>query len=320
VRSQKDAVAEELSELKVQRRRDRIRMREMEERMARLAAERSAVERPELPVERLEPAPAEGEGEVEVVGVASDGTEIAYADDAILDESVAAPTDLLRASTEKPRARPRDTPRRGAPPPLEIPDDMIGDRAANQNRGAGLAATGVPTGGWGDTLGTTTGGVPTIGQVTRESPVPDRQAREPSLVTRRSRRPPVASTSATAVAEYQRLVALLRSGDHGKAIAGFRRFVARYPRSDYADNAQYWLGEAFYDQKQFERALREFERVAERFPGGNKVADAILKAAFCRINLKDERAAIALLSRLVADFPDSRPADLARQKLERLRR
>jgi tol-pal system protein YbgF len=140
------------------------------------------------------------------------------------------------------------------------------------------------------------------------------------VTRRRSRRPPVASTSATAVAEYQRLVALLRSGDHGKAIAGFRRFVARYPRSDYADNAQYWLGEAFYDQKQFERALREFERVAERFPGGNKVADAILKAAFCRINLKDERAAIALLSRLVADFPDSRPADLARQKLERLRR
>lgn len=263
--------------------------------MARLAAERSAAERPELPVERLEPAPSEGEVEVEVVGVASDGTEIVYADEATESKSVAAPTDLLRASTEKPKPA-RKVARRVAPPPLELPP-----RATS------------------DTLGTTTGRLPTVKQITRAPPKLDRQAREAGPSRVRSRRPSVATTPATAIAEYQRLVALLRGGEHGAAITGFRRFVARYPKSDYADNAQYWLGEAYYDQKDFAAALREFERVAERYPRGNKVPAAILKAAFCRINLGQTRRAIALLERLIADYPDSRPAGLAREKLERLR-
>lgn len=235
--------------------------------------------------------------DVEVVGVASDGTEIVYAEEAVSTESVAAPTDLLRASENASR-RARRKPKRAPPPRAPI-----------------VAAA------RGDSLGTTTGRLPNVRQVTRKPPPPDRQAHEPLPVARRSRshRPPVATTPANAVSEYQRLVAVLRSGRHAAAIAGFRRFVARYPKSDYADNAQYWLGEAYYDQKKFADALREFQRVAVRFPNGNKVSDAILKTAFCQLNLGKKAGAIAALERLIAEFPDSRPATLARQKLGRLR-
>lgn len=283
-------VAEEIAELRAQRRRDRIRLHKMEERMARLAAARGPVDRPQLPVERL--VPAAPEGEVEVVAVTGDGTEIVYVDEAAEDDSVAAPTDLLRDSRPAPRRTPR------LPPPIELPASAAGD-----------------------SLGTTRGRIPKVAQVTRAKPRPPAQAREPIAASPRPRRrrPPVATTPASAVAVYQRLVAKLRAGEHAAAIAGFRRFVARYPRSDYADNAQYWLGEAYYDQKKFTEAHREFLQVAERFPGGNKVSDALLKAAFCRVNLGQSASAIQLLERVIAEHPDSRPAQLARQKLERLR-
>lgn len=69
--------------------------------------------------------------------------------------------------------------------------------------------------------------------------------------------PPV-RTQADAVAQYREGVARLRSGEHAAAIALLRGFLAANPRHDYADNAQYRLAEAFYDQKDYARAATEF--------------------------------------------------------------
>lgn len=298
-----DDLADEISELRAQRRRDQTRMREMEERMAEEAAHRAALaDRPELPVEHLEPAPAQGEVEVppevngaggpqvgEVVGVEADGTEIVYTGEAASDDSVAAPTALLREDEPAPPRRRAAAP----PPPVALPAD------------AGAAT---------ESLGTTRR-VPRVAEALGAAPpVHARRSVPPRPRRRRAEAAPV---SAPVIARYQRLVATLRAGHHAEAIAGLRAFLARYPKSDYADNAQYWLGEAYYDQKQFARARAEFGRVIQRFPDGNKVPDAMLKQAFCDLNLGHLETARGILERLVARYPDSRPADLARQKLDK---
>jgi TolA-binding protein len=78
---------------------------------------------------------------------------------------------------------------------------------------------------------------------------------------------------------YRRSYEALRQGQHDGAVDGFREFLRRYATHDLADNAQYWLGECYYDSKDFPAAVREFRRVVERFPHGNKVPDACSRSA-----------------------------------------
>ena len=77
--------------------------------------------------------------------------------------------------------------------------------------------------------------------------------------------------SVDAPAEYRAAVDLVRKGGkYEESIAALRAFLEHFPRHDYADNAQYWLGEAFYAQKDYAHALIEFRATIETYPRGNE--------------------------------------------------
>jgi len=118
--------------------------------------------------------------------------------------------------------------------------------------------------------------------------------------------------------DYQRYYRALRAGNHAYAITGFRNFIKRYPRHDYADNAQYWLGEAFYDRKDYDKALSEFRRVVTRYPRGNKVPDALLKIGLTYTSLKQPAKARSTFKQIVTVYPKGRPAELASAQLAKL--
>jgi tol-pal system protein YbgF len=117
-------------------------------------------------------------------------------------------------------------------------------------------------------------------------------------------------------ADYRAAVELVKAGKYGDAIAALRAFVQRYPRHDYADNAQYWIGEAFYAQKDYPHALVEFRATIELYPRGNKVPDALLKVGYCYAALGQTDKAHAVLEQVVNLYPKSEPAALAAQRLE----
>jgi tol-pal system protein YbgF len=117
---------------------------------------------------------------------------------------------------------------------------------------------------------------------------------------------------------YQYGMDHLRSGEHGEAVKAFRAFVNRYPRHEYADNAQYWLGECFYHRKEYSMALREFRKVVESFPRGNKVPDALLKLGYSYVALGSPRPAREALHELVRSYPRHPAAGLASAKLVEL--
>ena len=116
------------------------------------------------------------------------------------------------------------------------------------------------------------------------------------------------------------LKALAVEADRGIAdndpVAALRAFVTKYPRHDYADNAQYWLGEAFYAQKDYAHALTEFRKVIEVYPRGNKVPDALLKVGYCYQATGQGEKAHAVLQQVVTLYPKSEPATLAAKRLE----
>jgi tol-pal system protein YbgF len=117
---------------------------------------------------------------------------------------------------------------------------------------------------------------------------------------------------------YQAAFDLLKAGQYDRAIAGFQAFLSTYPASGLADNAQYWLGEAYYVNKQFPESLAAFQRVVEKFPGSRKLPDALLKIGYCDYELKDYSAARSALEQVAAKYPDSASARLAQQRLEKM--
>jgi len=120
-------------------------------------------------------------------------------------------------------------------------------------------------------------------------------------------------------ANYQAALELLKQGRYAQADAAFQSFLATYPQSELADNAQYWLGETHYVNRQFEKALAAFQLVLERYPDSRKLPDAMLKVGFCQHELKRLDEAQATLQQVVERFPDTTAARLAQQRLERIR-
>lgn len=120
------------------------------------------------------------------------------------------------------------------------------------------------------------------------------------------------------LALYRAAYEELRAGRHDAAERGFREFVRRYPHHDYADNAQYWLGECFYDQKRYDKAAPEFRAVVQRWPTGNKAPDALLKLGFSLAALGDVDKARAALREVPAAYPRTEAARLASERLAQL--
>lgn len=119
-------------------------------------------------------------------------------------------------------------------------------------------------------------------------------------------------------ANYQAAFDLLKDGKYNEAIAGFKQFLTTFPTSALADNAQYWLGEAHYVNKQYSDALRDFRTVLEKYPDSRKTPDALLKMGFCNYELKNWAEARSSLTQVVQRFGDTTAARLASQRLAKM--
>ena len=117
---------------------------------------------------------------------------------------------------------------------------------------------------------------------------------------------------------YEAAFDLLKGQRYQDAAAAFGQFLVSYPDSQLADNAQYWLAEAYYVTEQFEEALRQFQIVLSDYPRSLKIPDALLKIGYSNYELKRWAAARSALERVRDSYPDSTTARLAEQRLQRM--
>jgi len=144
------------------------------------------------------------------------------------------------------------------------------------------------------------------------------EPRTVEIVSEGSRRK--APVSNEAVIAYRKAYARLQDAQLAEAAKGFREFLRLFPDHDLSDNAQYWLGECFYARKEFAKAVREFRRVIERYPTGNKVPDALLKVGFSYLSLGSIEAGRQTLEQLQRSYPRHNAAALAASRLSELDR
>lgn len=128
------------------------------------------------------------------------------------------------------------------------------------------------------------------------------------------------TTSSEEQAAYQAAFDTLKEGRYKKAKTELKRFLAKYPDSSFAGNAQYWLGEAYYVTREFDQGIVEFEHVLSRYPGSSKVADAMLKLGYTYYEKKQFNKAKIMLNELRKRYPKATAARLANKRLDRMRK
>lgn len=115
---------------------------------------------------------------------------------------------------------------------------------------------------------------------------------------------------------YAAARAAFEQGDFAKARGLFEKLLADFPDSPQANNAQFWVGETYYREKWFEKAILEYQKVVEKYPKGNKLPAALLKQGFAFSNLGDNANARLILESLIKKYPDSNEAGIAAKKLQ----
>lgn len=329
-------LAQTVSDLRSDRRAQDRKLRDLQHQLdearARSASQLEASLPPALPVEvampsapASQPPAAPPPGAARVVAVTDDGTEIVYEGDAAAGRPAAiVDTEIEPASR---RARPRQPSLVDAPATDDRRSRVHGSRDPGTASGAGdlpreldrrsrAPGEALPRDLDRIEVGEATRRVPPLPLAARATPRKTAR-REPIVVERGDSDAAGGSAGAGAAgAAYRAAVDLVKAGKLEDAIAALRGFLTRHPRHDYADNAQYWLGEAHYAQHDFARALTEFRTVIEVYPHGNKVPDALLKVGYCHAALGQDDKARAVLEQVVTLYPKSEPAALAAKRLE----
>jgi tol-pal system protein YbgF len=136
---------------------------------------------------------------------------------------------------------------------------------------------------------------------------PDTQAREVALS-------PAAEKNA-----YDMAFQSLKDLKYADAAEQFQSFLGAYPNSEYADNAQYWLGESYYVTRNYDIALEAFQGLLSNFPDSPKVADGLLKIGYTHYELKQWDQARAALIQVQEQYPDTTVARLAGSRLRSMK-
>lgn len=110
----------------------------------------------------------------------------------------------------------------------------------------------------------------------------------------------------------------LVQGNFDLAIEGFSAFIKNFPSNERADDAQYNIGEAYYNSRKLQQAIAAFTRVIDDYPNADKVASAYFKRGKAEVALGENENAIEDFKLIVQKYPAAAEASLAKTELENL--
>lgn len=132
--------------------------------------------------------------------------------------------------------------------------------------------------------------------------------------------PAAQAESAQEQKDYDAAFNFMKQGNYERAAKGFRDFLAKHPQSALRENAQYWLGEAFYVMRDFRKALTEFSKLMKNHPKSLKAPDALLKIGYSHYELGEWAKARENLNQVIARYPGQPAAKSAEQRLAKMKK
>ena len=110
----------------------------------------------------------------------------------------------------------------------------------------------------------------------------------------------------------------LVQGNVDMAIEGFTAFLKNFPTNERADDAQYYIGEAYYNSKKYPEAIAAFQKVVTDYAAGSKVPSGLYKLGKAKLATSQSEGAIEDFKKLIQLYPTAIEAGLARAELERM--
>lgn len=123
---------------------------------------------------------------------------------------------------------------------------------------------------------------------------------------------PAATPTVDDTQAYAAAFGLVRERRFEEALQAFQEFVSTYPSSDKLANAHYWIGEVQLAQQKLEPARAAFQLVVDQFGNHTKRPDALYKLGVTQDRLGDIAGRTQSFDKLVAEYPQSSAAGLAR--------
>jgi tol-pal system protein YbgF len=117
---------------------------------------------------------------------------------------------------------------------------------------------------------------------------------------------------------FQLALDQLRRGSTGTARLAFQELLTKHPTSDVADDAQYYIAEAFAAENQAAAADSAYALVVTRYTDSPRAPTAMFKRALAKVAANDTAGAKAMFEDLIAKYPRSDEAALARERLRTL--
>ena len=110
----------------------------------------------------------------------------------------------------------------------------------------------------------------------------------------------------------------LTSGRYDLAHSEFQDYLKYYGDTDLASNAQFWLGEIAYAQRNYDGAVEEYDKVINNYPRSFKLAPAHLKKGMALLELGQKNSGVKELREVVKRYPGTEEERRARAKLKDL--
>lgn len=130
--------------------------------------------------------------------------------------------------------------------------------------------------------------------------------------------PPRAAASGGKADKYEAAYDAFKNKKYGESRGKFESFLKEFPKDELSDNAQFWVAETYYSEKDFEGAILAYETLLKKYPNSEKAPSALLKQGLSFNEIGDKKTGKVILEQLVERYPKSKEAELAGKKLEEL--
>lgn len=111
----------------------------------------------------------------------------------------------------------------------------------------------------------------------------------------------------------------LSKKSYALAVQGFKAYISKYPKGALIDVATFHLGEAYYRQRKWEDAAKQFGYFMETYPKNSLIPSGRLlyALALLRMGIRTDEA-VQYLESIPEDFPRSAEAGVARRRLDKM--
>ena len=119
---------------------------------------------------------------------------------------------------------------------------------------------------------------------------------------------------------YDMAFADYAAGQWSLAITGFEAYITAFPRSTQADDAQFYIGQTYYNDGKYQDAKQAFDTAIATYLDGDVLPEAYYKRGLSLDRLGNTEEALASFQILIDRYPNRTMTTLAQQAINRLTR